>query len=150
MVVEDLGREGNFELDGCGDGPHDGGALEQLFAGGVGFAAVQVYAALNDVDVGGVVFAVEAVLIVVGVVVFSADAIAEPFHLKLGAVVLAGVAALGRLAVWGVAGGFASQMASVKVGSRRVLRLTLRSGMRLTNSRRRRNRSSPYGRAGSC
>ena len=56
--------------------------------------AVDVDAALDDVDVGRVVLAVEAVLVVVRVVVLPADAVAEFLHLELEAIVGAGGGAL--------------------------------------------------------
>ena len=102
LVVKDLGVKGDFELQGDGSG-----AAERVAVGrfaGVGEGGVDVGAALDDVDVGDVVLAVEAILVVVGVVVLGADAVAEFLHLELEAVVAAGGAALAGGAVGGVAG----------------------------------------------
>lgn len=52
-------------------------------------AAMQVDVALDDVDVGGCVFAVAAILVVLRVVVLAADAVAKFFHLELEIVVFA-------------------------------------------------------------
>ena len=99
LVVKDLGVEGDFEPHGSGNRPDDGLALGFPFDDGAGQTAVEMDAALDDVDVGGVVLAVEAVLVVVRVVVLLADAVAESLHLELEPVVGARVAALGGGAV---------------------------------------------------
>ncbi len=95
MVVKDFGGEGDFLLGW--NGFDQWGALE--FTAGAGFAAVEMDATLDDVDVRGGVLAVEGVLVVVGVVVLLADAVAEFLELELETVVGAGGRTLGGGAV---------------------------------------------------